>query len=520
VGQHPSEATRHLPELVRRHARERGRSPALTCHGRTVTYAELDSRTNRLARALLSAADAGARIGSLTRPVSEAGEVLVACTKAGLVAVPMNWRLAGPELLAVVQDAEPSVLITEPEFLPAALALRAAMPSLTVWVTGDGEPADAASYEEQIAAHADDDPGLGRDSDTVMLLLYTSGTTGRPKGVQLTHRGFHSDEATLAEYGWHEESVAVCAMPVFHIAGIGWLGSVLAAAAHALMVPEFEPQAVVDTMVERGVSHAFFVPSILQMMTELPGIDERQFPRLTTIGYGGSSITPALLRRSIQVFDCGFVQKYGLTETVGSTARLLAHEHDADGPRRHLLKSAGRPLHDVRMRIADPATGQSLPPGSVGEIQVASRHNTPGYRNRPDADAELFTADGWLRTGDAGYLDEDGYLFLTDRIKDMVITGGENVYPIEVESVLAEHPAVAEVAVIGLPHPRWGEQVTAVVVPRAGVERPTEQELIDFTRDRIASYKKPGRVHLVDTLPLTPSGKVLKRALREQFARG
>ncbi|MFC8719576.1 long-chain-fatty-acid--CoA ligase [Kitasatospora sp. NPDC057198] len=508
----------HLPEVVRRHAQQRGSAPAISCEGRTTSYAALDSRTNRLARALLATAPPGARIGTLTRTRPEAGEVLIACGKAGLIAVPLNWRLAGPELLTVARDAGLSALVAEPAFLEAALALREALPGLEVLVTGDAPTDRAPSYEAAIAAHPDEDPGGGHDPAAVTLLLYTSGTTGTPKGVQVTLGSLYADEHALAEYRWDADSVGLCVMPMFHIAGLGWLSSALSAGAHALMLPEFDPAAVVGTMERERVTHAFFVPSVLHVLTLLPGVDDRDFSGLRLIVYGASPVTPSLLRRAMAVFGCGFVQKYGLTETVGSTARLLDHEHDPDGPRQYLLNSTGRPMHGVRVRIADPATGAGLPPGEVGEIQVSSRHNTPGYWNRPAATAELFTADGWLRTGDAGRLDEDGYLYVTDRLKDMVITGGENVYPVEVEAVLAEHPAVSEVAVIGLPHEKWGEQVTAVVVLRAGAERPAEQELIDFTRGRIASYKKPGRVHFVEAMPLTSSGKILKRALRERFA--
>jgi acyl-CoA synthetase (AMP-forming)/AMP-acid ligase II len=510
----------HLPDAVRRHARERGTSPALTCDGRTTDYSELDSRTNRLARALLSAAPVGSRIGLLARTRREPGEILVAAAKAGLVAVPLNWRLAVPELAAVAADAGLRVLITEAEFLPGALAVRRAMPGLLVVVVGEPYDHDTPAYEDWLAAHPDDDPGRGSpaDADEVSLQLYTSGTTGVPKGVLLTHRNLAADRAELDAYLWDAGSVALNSLPMFHIAGVGWLGVALAAGAHSLLLPEFTPDGAVEAIERAGVTHCFLVPSVLHMLTELPGIERRDLSRLRLIAYGSAPVTPTLLRRCLTVFGCGFMGKYGATETGGTVTQLLPHEHDPDGPGRHLLTSTGRPRSGVEVVIADPVTGRPLPPRTVGEIRTRSGRNTGGYWNRPEETAALYAADGWLCTGDGGYLDEDGYLFITDRIKDMIITGGENVYPVEVEAALAEHPAVAEVAVIGVPDATWGEAVTAVVVPRRGVERPGEQELIDFTRERIASYKKPRRVHFVDALPRNPNGKVLKYELRSGFA--
>ena len=510
----------HLPDAVRLHARERAAAPALTCGGHTISYAALDSRSNRLARALLTVAPVRSRVGLLSRTRSQAGEILVAGSKAGLVTVPLNWRLAVPELVAVAGDAELRCLVTDPEFLPAALAAREAVPGLRLVVVGEPHDQDTPSYEDWIAAHPDDDPGHGSvgDADQPYLQLYTSGTTGTPKGVLITHRNLRADQAELDAYRWDADSVALNNLPLFHIAGVGWLGVALTSGAHSLMLPESTPATAVETMEREGVTHAFLVPSVLHMFTELPDVDRRDLSRMRMIAYGSAPITPTLLRRSMAVFGCGFMGKYGLTESGGTVTQLPPSDHDPDGPRQYLLRSTGRARPGVEVRIADTATGKPLPPGAVGEIRTRSVRNTPGYWNRPDQTGALYAEGGWLRTGDGGYLDEDGYLYLTDRIKDMIITGGENVYPIEVESALAEHPAVAEAAVIGVPHPRWGEAVTAVVVPRGGVQRAEAQELIDFVRERVASYKKPHAVHFVDELPRNPNGKILKHELRARFA--
>ncbi|MFB6858280.1 AMP-binding protein [Streptomyces sp. NPDC056341] len=509
----------HLPDAVRLHARERGTSVALTCAGSTVSYAELDTRSSRIARALLADADAGSRIGFLARTRNEAGEILVGAAKAGLVNVPLNWRLTTPELTSVARDAELRVLLVEPEFRAAADAVRAALPGLRLVVIGPSDDSEAPAYETWLAAHSDDDPGRGTaaDADEVFLQIYTSGTTGLPKGVLLTHGNFHADATELEEYLWEAGSVALNALPMFHIGGLGWLRVALTAGANSLMLPEFAPDAAAEAVEREGVTHAFLVPSVLHMLTELPGIERRDFSRLTLVTYGSAPITPALLRRSMDLFACHFMGKYGLTEGGGTVTQLPPEDHEADGPKRHLLKSVGRPRRGVDVVIADTATGKAVPRGTVGEIRIRSRHNTPGYWKRPEETAALYDADGLLCTGDGGYLDDDGYLFLTDRIKDMIVSGGENVCPAEVESALAEHPAVSEVAVVGVPHDKWGEAVTAVVVVRRGAVTPGEQELIDFTRERIATYKKPHRVHVVEALPRNPNGKVLKRELRDRL---
>ncbi|WP_107469600.1 long-chain-fatty-acid--CoA ligase [Streptomyces mangrovisoli] len=509
-----------LPDAVRRHAAGRPHAPAVTQGAETRTYADLDARSNRAARALLALGlPDGARVGYLVRPGLMAAELLVACAKAGLVATPLNWRLAEPELIAVARDAGLGVVLTETEFLPKARAVRAALPGIDlVTESGAGEEHGERTYERWLDDASADDPGHGQDGDAVFLQLYTSGTTGLPKGVQLTLGNVSAGEHQLREMGWQQSSVALNAMPVFHIAGTGWLVTALSAGAHTVALADLVPARVVEEMERHRVTHAFFVPAVLHLLTQLPGVGERDFSALELIVYGASPITPALLRRSMDTFGCGFYQKYGQTETTGSATRLLPEDHVVDGPRSALLRSAGNTRPDVEVAIADPVTGETVPPGTVGEILTRSHHLTPGYWQRPDENVALFTADGWLRTGDAGYLDKDGYLFITDRIKDMVITGGENVYPIEVESALAEHPAVLDVAVFGTPDETWGEAVTAAVVLRPEAAPVSADDLIAFTRDRVASYKKPRVVHFVDELPRNPSGKILKRVLRSELS--
>jgi long-chain acyl-CoA synthetase len=253
------------------------------------------------------------------------------------------------------------------------------------------------------------------------------------------------------------------------------------------------------------------------MLTSVPGAADRDYSQLRSIAYGASPITTPVLKDALRTFECELLGSYGLTETTGTVVRLEPQDHDPDGPREHLLRSAGKPYPWVDLRIAEPETGAELPAGDWGEVWLRAPNVMAGYWGRPEETAAALTPDGWLRTGDGGFIDADGYLFLTDRIKDMIVSGGENVYPIEVEEVLAQHPEVADVAVVGTPDQRWGETVTALIVANAGATASAD-DLVVFARDRLAGYKLPRVVEFVDELPRTPSGKVLKRELRDRYS--
>jgi long-chain acyl-CoA synthetase len=306
------------------------------------------------------------------------------------------------------------------------------------------------------------------------------------------------------------------AMPLFHIGGSGWANVALARGGTDVLVPMIDPAALVDSIERDRITNAFLVPAVLQMMCAVPGVEDRDFSSLRSIAYGASPITSAALTRALEVFRAPLFQVYGLTETTGAITELSAADHDPGGPRQHLMRSAGKPYPWVEMKAVDPVTGGDCPTGEVGEIWTRSRQNSPGYWNKPADTAASFDAEGWLHTGDAGYLDDEGFVFLTDRIKDMIVTGAENVYPIEVESALSEHPDVADVAVIGVPDERWGETVKAVVVRRAGSTL-TDEELMAWARERVAGFKRPRSVDFVDELPRNPSGKLLKRVLRAPY---
>jgi acyl-CoA synthetase (AMP-forming)/AMP-acid ligase II len=349
-----------------------------------------------------------------------------------------------------------------------------------------------------------------------VLQLYTSGTTGRPKGAVLTHRNLFSlrskPELLPEWYRWSAEDVSLIAMPVAHISGTGWGLWTLEHGATGVIAREFDPHKVFDHLVSRRVSKIMMVPTAMQIAVRHPLAQTTDFAFLRHIFYGGAPLPVDLLKECAEVFGCGFVQMYGMTETAGTVTALAPEDHDpARGDR---LRSVGKALPGVEIRIIDPE-GRELERGATGEIAIRSASNMVGYFELPKATTETIDTEGWLRTGDAGYLDADGFLFMKDRVKDLIISGGENIYPAEVENAIFGHPAVAEVAVIGVPDEKWGEAVKAFVVPRAGTQ-PTPQEIIGWASERIARYKLPKTVEFVASLPRNHTGKILRRELRSQ----
>ena len=499
---------RPMVEMFADLAERRADHPALVGAARTVSYAELWQRGNRVAGALTAAGvGEGERVAYLDLNSPEFFEVMLGAAKIGSAIAPLNFRLTPREMGRIVADADARVLVVGPAF-EAALPVIETAPGVTR-VVRVGE-----DYEAWLAQASDADPGRPSRADDVVLQLYTSGTTGLPKGVMLTNDSC-SALLDVADH-WHvdETSVSLVAMPLFHIGGSGWANVSLARGATNVLVPMIDPAALLDTIERQRITNAFLVPAVLQMLCAVPGAEHRDFSSIRSIAYGASPITSAALTRALEVFKAPLFQVYGLTETTGAITELSAQDHDPGGPRQHLMRSAGKPYPWVEMKAADPATGKDCGIDEVGEVWIRSVQNSAGYWRKPDDTAATFDRDGWLHTGDAGYVDADGYLFLTDRIKDMIVTGAENVYPVEVESALSEHPDVADVAVIGVPDEKWGEAVKAIVVRRPGSEL-TEDELLTWSRDRIAGFKRPRSVDFAEELPRNPSGKLLKRVLRE-----
>jgi long-chain acyl-CoA synthetase len=345
------------------------------------------------------------------------------------------------------------------------------------------------------------------------VTILTSGTTGLPKGAMITGHNLFS---TISNFGIEMPEMRAGArclvpMPLYHTGGCGWCTAVLLLGGTAVILREFDPESVVRTTVEQEVSVGFVVPAMLRLMTELSYSGSADFSRLESLIYGASPIAPSVLERAIATFGCRFTQDYGLTETTGPIT-FLQHE-DHHGER---LLSCGRASFGSQLKVVDPE-GRDVPTGEIGEILYRGPGLIEGYWRRRDETAAAIQ-DGWLHTGDAGSQDKDGYLYIKDRRKDMIVSGAENIYPVEVEGVLAEHPDLADVAVIGISDDRWGEAVKAIVVSRRADL--TEAAVIEWARERLAGFKRPQTVDFVDVLPRNPSGKVLKRTLREPYWAG
>ena len=475
-----------VADVIREAAAVRGNHVAVRHRDRELTYAELDDRSNRLAQALRAAGIVkGSRVAYLDRTGPEIVELLFATSKLGAVTVPLNWRLAAAELAAVVADAQSDVLIAGKAYADVAAP--------TVVVAGP-------EYERWLAAHEPVDPGGRGEPDDTVLQLYTSGTTGVPKGVLTTHRNLAAAVESSPRWEFDADTISMTPLPMFHIGGIGWAFLGLWNAATTVLVGEFVPEDVLDVLERQRVTNTIFVPTMLQLLCAVPGAAERDYSALRSIAYGASPITTPVLKDALRTFRCSLYGVYGLTESTGGVMQLDPADHEHE----RLLRSAGRPFPWVELKIVD------------GEVWLRAPNVTPGYFNRPDETAAALTDDGWLKTGDGGYLDDDGYLFLTDRIKDMIVSGGENVYPVEVEEALAQHPDVAEVAVIGVPDERWGETVKALVVLADG-SSVTEHELIEHCRDRLAHYKCPTSIEFRTELARTATGKLQKFKLRAPY---
>ncbi|GLX17160.1 MULTISPECIES: long-chain-fatty-acid--CoA ligase [Streptomyces] len=501
------------------HARDRAAHPAIVCEGRVLDYARLHRESNRLAHRLVAAgAGVGTRVGYLGRESEYYYLAVLACAKAGAVLVPVNWRLTAGEIDHILRDSDAQVVLVDEEFGAAVDRLRPELPRLRTVVRtglpGDHDPGAGLRAWSSGAPDGDLAPGTGPDDPVVQI--YTSGTTGRPKGAVVPHRGFFTLPAAQRAAGvdwldWRPEDVSLISLPGLGTAGIGWFMHGFNAGLTNVVMRMFLAQDAVRLIREHRVTTTFAAPSMLSMMLDERGADRSAFRSLRKIAYGGAPISESLLTRCIDVFGCEFAQIYASTETVSVAACLPPADHR---PGSGLLRSAGRACPGNELKVID-GRGRRLGPGEIGQVCVKAPSTMLGYWNLPEA-TRAALVDGWMLMGDAGYLDERGYLFLCDRINDTVIVAGQNIYPAEVERALGEHPSVADSAVVGLPHPVWGEAVHACVVPRDG-ERPAARDLLLFLRDRIADYKIPVAFHFADSLPRNPAGKILRRTVRERL---
>jgi acyl-CoA synthetase (AMP-forming)/AMP-acid ligase II len=510
---------RSIGDLLRRRAVNDPGATAMECEGRTTTLTSLDRRANQVANGLIEALPrVGDRAAVLDGNSDTFFELLFGAAKANRVLVPLNNRLVATEIVEVVKDAGAQLLFVGADFLPVAEAIARDCRNVKWILTFGGQHEGWDGYASWRDRQPDADPATAVDRSDVMLLCYTSGTTGKPKGAQLTHENLLANAPLLLqEYGSSPGTdVALVCMPLFHVSGSLWALSCLYAAVPILILPRVTPVDLLAAIAGRRVTKALLVPVVIQMLVDASDREAYDLSSLTFILYGASPISETLLRRAMATLSCDFGQVYGLTETAGAITYLAPADHDLANPRR--LQSCGKPLGHVEIRIVDERGAAVREPGRVGEIVCRTAQNMKGYWNNPQETAAVLR-DGWLHTGDAGYFDEGGYLYIHDRLKDMIISGGENIYPADVERALAGHAAVADVAVIGVPDDRWGEVPKAFVVTKNG-QQVTPEELIEFCRGRIAAYKLPKSVEFVTALKRNPAGKLLKYELRAPYWAG
>ncbi|MGX9789594.1 long-chain-fatty-acid--CoA ligase [Mycobacterium sp. MMS18-G62] len=509
---------RFLDERIAHWAETKPDAEAMDFLDRSWTWSQWNDRVRRLAGALKErGVTRGDVIAFLDKNHPACVESTLAAASLGAANAIINFRLAADELDYVLNDSDAKVLIVGAELKPSIDKIRDNLTKVEHVVVVTPEGGDGDEYEAMLA----DATPVGRSADVepddVCIIMYSSGTTGRPKGVELTQANLIAHTVNAHEgFEFDEGDKNMVSMPLFHVGGSSYVQFGIHDGVASVMTRDVDGMSLAGAIL-KGANRTFLVPAVLAKVLESGEDAVKLFGALKTYAYGASPMPLPLLRSALKAWpNTDFIQAYGLTELCGVISHLLPDAHRTeDRPER--LSSAGTLVPNAEVRVVDPDTLEDVPTGEQGELWFRSPQLMKGYHNKQEATAESITSDGWFRTGDIGRVDEGGYIFVEDRLKDMIISGGENIYSIEVERVLAEHPAVAEVAVIGVPDEKWGEVVKAVVSLEGEA---SEQELIAFCREHLAAYKCPKSVDITDELPRNPTGKILKKDLRKPFWEG
>jgi acyl-CoA synthetase (AMP-forming)/AMP-acid ligase II len=478
------------------------------------TFAQTNARVNRLASALRAEGiRRGDRVAVFSLDSHRYVEIVLAVLKLGAVYVPLNYRLRRGEIDTLLARAAPVAFFYDTRYAGLLRDLPKAHPSIRLFVALNDSHSGASQYEDLLAAGSEAEPPVAASDDDIIGLAFTSGTTGLPKGVLQSQRMMKAIiTEQVIEYRLRPDDVRYAAAPAFHITGICHLLMGVVYGTPSLIVPQFDPRTTLDFLAADRLTAVFMVPTMISTVLALPDAHEHAYDRLRLMYYGAAAMPPRLLRRAMDTFRCGFLNAFGAGTEAGLQTVLTPEDHRAAlDARPELLGSIGKPAFGVALRIVDDDLND-VPAGRIGEIATRSDMVMDGYLDMPDETGRALRG-GWFRAGDMGYLDKNGYLYLSGRKKDMIVRGGENIYPIEIESVLAEHPAVAQSAVVGVPDEHWSEIVRAWVTLRPGVAV-TAEELAEHCAQRLAKFKVPVQFRFVGSLPVNASGKILKRELR------
>jgi len=509
--------TTSLVDLFRWRINQSPHNVAFKFLDKETTYQDFDSSANKVAQGLIAeGCKPNARVAFLGKN-SDTFEFFYGNMKSRTVPVAINWRLAAPEIAFILNDSESEILFVDGEFDELIKQVENEIPKVRKIITIGNSNADWENYKAWRDRQENIDPMLASKSEDDVLQMYTSGTTGLPKGAQLTNANILNAAPMVDQTwckDWHEGSVNLICMPVFHVAGglYAILGAIFGC--KNIIIPEVDPGLILALIESEKIELALFVPAVILFLLQHPKSEETDFTSLRQVVYGASPIAEDTLIKAIETMQCDFWQVYGLTETCGMATTMTPEYHD---PAKGKLRSCGQPYPGIEIKIVDTNNNQ-LGTGEVGEILIKSGTVMKSYWNRSEATAETIV-DDWFYSGDAGFFDEDGFLFIHDRVKDMIISGAENIYPAEVENALMSHPQILDAAVVGIPDEKWGETVLGFVILAEDASI-SEDEIIAYSREKIAGFKCPKTIKFINEIPRNPTGKVLRRKLREPYWKG
>ncbi len=497
---------------------------AIVFEDKRYTFSQLTERVNCLANGLrklgISKDD---RVSFLQVNCNQCVETYFAVAKTGAIYLPLNFRAKEKELSYMLNTAEAASLIVGERYIPMINSIRPELKYLKNLISLENKHDDMLYYEDIISSSPDDEVTADIDEDDTTILMYTAGTTGFPKGVMLSHNSFSSyvlENVTPADPTSDESNILT--VPLYHVAGIQAMMAAIYGGRTLVMERQFEPEEWMNLVEKEKANRAMMVPTMLKQLLDHPNFKKHDLSSLRVITYGAAPMPLPVIRQALEEFPgVSFINAFGQTETASTITALGPEDHVLTGTEEEKekklkrLASIGKPMSDVEMKVVD-EEGKTLGPNEVGEILARGPRVMSGYWKDEEKTKKTIDKDGWVHTGDVGYVDDDGYYFLAGRSSDMIIRAGENISPEELENVMRDHPKVEDVAVIGVPDETWGEEPRAVVIPKKG-EKPTEEEIMEYCRQNLASFKRPRSVVFVDDLPRNPMGKLIKREIREKY---